>query len=275
MEEEHIIPAKDKGSTSKAPSKYLSSQKKFLIIAAIVLVFAIIGGAFWFGSSRKKQETEPSPSPTTEASPTTIPEEEETTESPSPSSEETSSPSPTPTPTPETKEEIIISTASLDGYRGSNGFGSNNLYIFTGRNISVIQRGFVSFDLSSLPSDATIESATLRLYQEKIVGNPYGVGGSLKIDHLNYGSSLGNEDYGVSSISSSFTTLTDNAVIEWKDADVADALKNDLSNGRDKSQYRIHFSTESTGTSSDLVYFESADNSQGTGNLPQLIVKYH
>ena len=130
-------------------------------------------------------------------------------------------------------------------------------------------------NLSNLPSNATIESATLRLYQEKVVGNPYGVGGSLKIDHLAYGNSLGNEDYGASSISSSFITLTDNAVIEWKDADVADALKNDLSNGRDKSQYRIHFSTESTGTSSDLVYFESADNSQGTGNLPQLVVKYH
>jgi hypothetical protein len=273
MEEEHIIPAKDKGSTSKAPSKYLSSQKKFLIIAAIVLVFAIIGGAFWLGSRRKKQEPEPSLSPTTEANPTATP--EETSESPSPSPEETSSPSPTPTPTPETKEEVITSTASLDGYRGSNGFGSNNLYIFTGRNISVIQRGFVSFDLSSLPSDAIIESATLRLYQEKVVGNPYGVGGSLKVDHLDYGNSLGNEDYGASSISSSFVTLTNNATIEWKDADVTDSLKNDLSNGRDKSQYRIHFSTESTGTSSDLVYFESADNSQGTGNLPQLIVKYH
>jgi hypothetical protein len=273
MEEEHIIPAKEKKATSKAPSKHLSSQQKFLIIVAIVLVFAIIGGAFWFGSRKAKQESEPSPSPVTETSPTATPEGEETTESPIPSPEETSSPSPT--PTPETKEKTITSTASLDGYRGSNGFGHDDLYILIGRNLSVIQRGFVSFDLSSLPSGATIESATLRMYQEKIVGNPYGVGGSLKVDHLDYGSSLGNEDYGASSISSSFTTLTDNAVIEWKDADVADTLKDDLSNGRSNSQYRIHFSTESTGTSSDLVYFESADNSQGTGNLPQLIVKYH
>ena len=145
MEEEHIIPAKDKGSTSKAPSKYLSSQKKFLIIAAVILVFAIIGGAFWLGSRRKKQESEPAPSPTTEASPTAIP-DEEASESPSPSPEETSSPSPTPTPAPEAKEEVITSTDSLDGYRGSNGFGANDLYIFTGRNIGVIQRGFVSFE---------------------------------------------------------------------------------------------------------------------------------
>lgn len=275
MEEEHIIPAKDKAPTSKAPSKNLSSQQKFFIIAAIILVFTIIGGAFWFGSSRKKQEQEPSPSPITETSPNAIPEGEDATESSSPSPEETSSPSPSPTPTPETKEEVIISTASLDGYRGSNGFGYSNLYILVGRNINVIQRGFVSFDLSSLPSDATIESATLRLYQEKVVGHPYGVGRNLKIDHLDYGNSLGNEDYGASAISSSFTTLTDNAVFEWKNANVTDSLINDLSNERSKSQYRILFPTDVAGTTSDLIYFESADNSEGTGNLPQLVIKYH
>ena len=275
MEEEHIIPAKDKEPASKAPSKYLSIQKKFLIIAAIILVFVVIGGAFWFGSSRNEGESESSPPPTTESSPTATPEGEEETEDPSPSPEETNSPSPSPTPAPVTEEEIITATASLDGYRGSNGFGYDDLYILIGRNISVIQRGFVSFDLSSLPSGAVIENATLRMYQEKIVGNPYGVGGNLKIDHLDYGGSLGNEDYGASSISSSFATLTDNAVVEWKDADVTDRLKNDLSNSRSNSQYRIHFSSEPTGSSSDLVYFESANNSQGTGNLPQLVVKYH
>ncbi|RLC31040.1 hypothetical protein DRH13_03560 [Candidatus Woesebacteria bacterium] len=273
MEEKHIIPAKEIGPTSKDPSKHLSSQQKLLIIVAIILVFAIIGGAFWFGSRKNKQDVEPSPSPTAEASPIAIPEGEGGAESPSPSPEETSSPSPT--PAPETKEEVITSTASLDGYRGSNGFGHDDLYILVGRNLSVIQRGFVSFDLSSLPSDATIESATLRIYQEKIVGHPYGVGRNLMIDHLNYGDSLGNEDYGSSAISSSFTTLTNNANIEWKDANVTDTLKNDLSSGRNKSQYRILFPSDTAGATSDLIYFESADNSQGTGNLPQLIVKYH
>ena len=275
MEEEHIVPAENKKPASKASSGNMSTQQKIFIVIAIILVFGVIGGAFWFGSTRKKQESEPSPSPTTESSPTAVPEGEEGIESPNPSPVVTSSPSPTPSPTPVTQEKVITATASLDGYRGSNGFGSDSLYILIGRNISVIQRGFVSFDLSSLPSGAVIESATLRMYQQKIVGNPYGVGGSLKIDHLDYGGSLGNEDYGASSISSNFTTLTNNAILEWKDANVTDTLKNDLSNGRSNSQYRIRFSTESTGTSSDLVYFESADNSQGTGNLPQLIVKYH
>lgn len=273
MEEEHIIPAKDEGPTSKKSSKNLSSQQKFLIIAAIILVFVIIGGAFWFGSRNANQESEPSPSPTIETSPAAIPEGEETLENPDPSPEETSNP--TPTPTPETIEKIITSSASLDGYRGSNGFGRDDLYILVGRNLSVIQRGFVSFDLSSLPSDATIENATLRIYQEKVVGNPYGVGRDLMLDHLDYGNSLGNEDYGVSAISSSVAILTNNTTVEWKDVNVTDSLKNDLSNGRNKSQYRILFPSDVVGATSDLVYFESADNSQGTSNLPQLVIKYH
>jgi hypothetical protein len=274
MEEEHIIPAKEKKPTSKkASSKPLSTQNKILIIIGVILAFVFIGGAFWFGSSRKSQDTEPSPSPTTEASPAASPDGKEADESPSPSPEETSSPSPTPAPV--TEDKTITATASLDGYRGSNGFGRDDLYILVGRNLSVIQRGFVSFDLSSLPSDITIEQATLRVYQQKIVGSPYSVGGALKVDHLDYGDSLGNDDYGATSISSSFITLTNNASIEWKDANVTDRLKDDLSNGRSRSQYRLHFSTEPTGSSSDLVYFESADNSQGTGNLPQLVIKYY
>lgn len=273
MEEEHIIPAKEKRATSKASSKHLSSQQKFLIIVAIILVFVIIGGAFWFGSRNANQESEPSPSPTTKASPVVSLEGEEPTGGSSPSPEETSSPSPT--PTPETIEKIITSSASLDGYRGSNSLGRDDLYILVGRNLSVIQRGFVSFDLSSLPSNATIESVTLRMYQEKVVGHPYGVGRDLMIDHLDYGNNLGNEDYGASAISSSVAILTNNATIEWKDVDVTDSLKNDLSNGRGKSQYRILFPSDVAGATSDLVYFESADNSEGTGNLPQLIVKYH
>ncbi len=123
----------------------------------------------------------------------------------------------------------------------------------------------------------TIEKATLRLYQTSVVGDPYGVGGSLKVDQLDYGSTLENADYSAPSISSNFATLTSNAAVEWKDVDVTDQVKNDLSSGRTRSQYRIHFAIESIGgtVTGDFAYFESGDNSVGTGNIPQLVVKYH
>lgn len=117
----------------------------------------------------------------------------------------------------------------------------------------------------------------MRLYQAKIIGAPYTAGSSVKVDHLDYGNSLENADYSASSLSSSFATLTSNPVIEWKDADVTDQLKEDLANNRQRSQYRIHLAVEDIGgdVTGDFAYFESANNSEGTGNTPQLVVKYH
>src|SRR4030042_1973423 len=125
-------------------------------------------------------------------------------------------------------------------------------------------RGFVSFDISDIPSGATISEATLRLYQVKTEGNPYGVsvGGKLNIDHLTYGDSLDNSDYAMAALTSNFVVLTNNSVVEWKDANVKTELKDDISNARSRSQYRIHFETENVGGDStgDFAYFESSEN---------------
>lgn len=281
MEEEQKVPAPEpkKETAPKKPSKDFVGGKKPLIIAIVILLFILIGGgAYSVGSRKGQREEEVSPTPTQEeASPT--PEETAGAES-SPAASPTASPIQTPSPTPRTpptQTKIISSNASLDGFRSSNGGGNTTVDIRTGRNIYLVTRGFISFDLSGVPSGAVIEGATLRVYQVKIIGDPYGVGARVMVDHLDYGSSLESADYGASSISSSFATLTNNATIEWKDADVTDALKNDLSNGRSPSQYRIHLAIESTGgtDTGDFSYFESADNSEGTGNTPQLVVKYH
>ena len=135
----------------------------------------------------------------------------------------------------------------------------------------------MSFDISDVPSNADIKEATLRLYQAKIIGNPYGVGGSIKIDHLTYGDTLDNADYGAAALSSSFITLTNNAVVEWKDANVTDAVRDDLTNARSRSQFRIHFQIENTGgnVNGDFAYFEASENIMSTGNTPQLVVKYY
>ncbi len=64
---------------------------------------------------------------------------------------------------------------------------------------------------------------------------------------------------------------------EWKEVDVTAEVKDDIDAARSRSQYRLHFVTETTGgdVTGDFVYFESADNSEGTGNTPQLVVKYN
>ncbi len=141
----------------------------------------------------------------------------------------------------------------------------------------MVTRGFVSFNLADIPEGVTITKATLRLYQTKTVGNPYGVGGNLKVDHLTYGNSLEDADYAAAALLSSFATLTNNDSVEWKDVDVTEALKNDVSENRSRSQFRIHFEIENTGgdVTGDFAYFEAADDSEGTGNTPQLVVNYY
>ena len=268
--------------TVKVPSK----RKNVFLILGIIFLLIIVAGIFYLlGAGSKTEEVaEISPTPSEIPTPTIFEEEQveeilgevspTLTKKPTPTSKPTSTPSPTPTPI--SKVKVITSTASLDGFRSSNGRGDSGVEIRAGRNVNLVTRGFISFDVSSLPAGAKIEESTLRLYQATLIGSPYSIGGSIKVDHLTYGDTLDNADYGASALSSSFVTLTNNTTFEWKDADVTDSVRDDLSNARSRSQFRIHFQIENTGgdASGDFVYFESAENTIGTGNTPQLVIKY-
>jgi len=259
-----------------------SSPKKWPYVLIVLILVLLAGGAAYFFGFKNRNGEEPTPTPTPEATlaPTLEP---ETSGSPTPTKKPTSTPTPkptatpTPTPTPATQTMTLSAASSLDGFQSSNGGGNAGIEIRAGRNVNLITRGFVSFDISGIPTGKTIEEATLRLYQTSVTGNPYGVGSSLKVDHLDYGSSFENADYSASSLSSSFGTLTSNATLEWKDLIVTDRLKADISSGRTRSQYRLHFAIENQGgdVTGDFANFESANNSTGSGNTPQLVVKYH
>lgn len=270
MEEENVIPASD----PEPGNNEIKGMNRLLLPLFIILVLVIGAGAFFIGSQKVRQTSEPSPSPlvSPEASLEPSP-----TGSPTATPKATKTPTPTPTPAPSPISVVLGATSSLDGFQSSNGGGNSSIEIRAGRNINLVTRGFVSFDISSIPAGKTIDKATLRLYQTSVTGNPYGIGGSLKVDHLDYGASFENSDYSAASLSSSFGTLTSNDSIEWKDLDVTDRLKDDISNGRTRSQYRVHFAIETIGGNviGDFANFESANNSVGTGNTPQLVIKYY
>ena len=276
--EEQVITPQEKVTEVKE----LSSGKKVLIIlGGILLIVGVGAGSYFLGNKGKSQDTSilsPTPADLISETPTTTPTPEiNISGTISPTKKPTVTPKPTLTPTPVVKQKTLSSNTSLDGFQSSNGGGNKTLEIRAGRNVNLVTRGFVSFDLSEIPAGAVIKEVNLRLYQAKIIGNPYGVGGSLKIDHINFGDSLDNPDYGLAALSSSFITLTSNNVIEWKDAIVTDQVKDDLANARSRSQFRIHFQTENTGgdVTGDFAYFEAAENNMATGNSPQLVVKYY
>jgi cytoskeletal protein RodZ len=174
-------------------SRLSKKQLNLALVVVAVLLLLVGGGSYLFGSRRGQVETPSEEEATTESA--EVEEIEDATPSPtgeptdapeglitpSPGPTPTTEPTPTPTPTPTT--ETLSSAASLDGFRSSNGGGNNGVDIRSGRNIFLITRGFVSFGSAHIPSDATIEKATLRVYQAKVIGDPYGVGVRVKVDH--------------------------------------------------------------------------------------------
>jgi len=255
-------------TVSPSPQKAGSSGNKILVVIIVAVLILLAGAVAYFLGSRSGKSDEAIPTPTPEEvlfTPTP-------TEEISPTPTATISGTLTPTITG-TQTMTINSTAALDGWRASNGGGNTTWYIQAGRNATLFERGFVSFDISTIPIGKTIDQATLRMYQQEVVGTPYSSIGNLTVDHMDYGETLGNEDLSVVGMTTNIGTLTSNATLEWKELIVTNPLKADITAGRTRSQYRLKFSTESTGPDA-WARFESGDNYMGTTNLPQLVIKY-
>jgi hypothetical protein len=264
-------------TTTQSGGQKMPTGQKVLIVTGVILVLGTLSLiAFIMGKNASDNSSSTTPTPTAFQAPfpTATPTPFIPKNTPTPQATSTT---PTPSPTPIPKTITLDSIANLDGFRSSNGGGNDSVDIRAGRNSNLVTRGFITFDLSVLPTGANITKATLKLYQTRVVGSPYSVGGKLKVDHLTYGDSLDNDDYASSALLNSFATLTDNATVEWKEADVTTAVKNDSSNARSTSQFRIHFTTEVKGgdVTGDFVYFESAEDTEGTGNTPELVIEYN
>lgn len=279
MEEKVTTPSQEETASETSDKKKFPWKKALAALGIIIVVAAVGIASYWFGMRRTGSDGQESETPTEIPIKTDAMEEDETAEEEEADLSPTGSPtaSPTVSPTPAIKTKTLSPIASLDGFRSSNNGGNDGVDIRAGRNVNLVSRGFASFDLSDLPQGATVTEATLRLYQYDTTGSPYGVGGNLLVDHLTYGDALDSTDYAMPALVSGFTTLTKNSSLEWKDADVTDQVKDDVANARTRSQFRIHFTTEVTGgdVTGDFAYYESTENTGGTGKTPQLVVKYY
>jgi pSer/pThr/pTyr-binding forkhead associated (FHA) protein len=178
----------------------------------------------------------------------------------------------------------LIGQAALDGFRANNGGGNNGVDIRAGNgtffgspSTELVVRGFMSFDLSGIPSGATINSIELSFYQVSVTGAPYAKLGNLLLKHVDYGSSLDSVDYDLPAFHSAILAPHTGAG-EWytiTSTTIADWIEQNLTLGRTRLQFRLQFSTETDGDGDqDTVSFESADNSLGTGNVPQIVITY-
>lgn len=191
-------------------------------------------------------------------------------------------PSPTPTQKPQAipstrlKKLVLYPEKRLEGFRSSNASGSTNSNLRAGRDISLVTRAFISFDITELPDNVEIVSAQLRIFQTKTLGNPYKSGGNLLIDHLNYGDTLDGSDFSTPALLSSFDIFSDKPTTGWREVDVTNQIINDLLSARKSTQYRLHFDKEFIGgdENGDFAYFESSENTQRSGNTPELVIEY-
>ena len=164
----------------------------------------------------------------------------------------------------------ITSTAALDEWV----YSASTFAVNVGdQAINIYSRGFVSFDLSAIGS--TITSAKLRLYQTLAWGDPYENLGPVVVDHVSIGGTLDELDFESGLLTSNIGTLSSNALTEWKESDVTEAVRRDYTEGRDDSQFRIRFLqvSDNDGTV-DYVTFEDGENNRGRDNTPTLVVTY-
>jgi hypothetical protein len=177
----------------------------------------------------------------------------------------------------------LQSQAPLDGYRGNDGSGSSRQDVLVGNGETtapsgeLVWRGFMSFDLSSIPGGSSIEDAELRFFQAKVGGDPYVKLGNLILEHVDYGSSLDASAFDVPALNSTrldqqtspgaWYVLADRTIAAW--------VGNDVAAGRPHFQVRLRWTQEVDGDGKeDFAGIESGDNFFGTGNVPQLVVTY-
>ncbi len=246
-----------------------SVPKPFVLLSFVVFLAATAGVSFLAGATYNKSKKLNEANVTT-PSPTSI---AQIIPSSSPFALQTNSP----TPSPVLQIKTLGSDPLIDGYQSGSGEGNAGFELRAGRNVKAGTRGFVSFDISNIPSGATIERATIKLYQTSTIGSPYSAMGNLYIDQINYGPTFENSDYRVPIVNSATFVLTTNGITEWKSLDITKLFQNALVSSLDRLQFRLRFEKDTSGGSvdGDFAYFESADNSGHNGNTPQLVVIYH
>lgn len=186
-------------------------------------------------------------------------------------------------PPSRTETVILKSVGSLDGYWLNDGTGSNDENILVGNGEQadpfgeLVARGFLSFDVSSIPANATIEGVDLRFYQETIQGNPYEKLGNLMLEHVYYGNSLNDSAYDTPALGSAniaaqtlpgaWYVLADPTITSW--------VESNLAAGRPQFQLRLRFRRETDGDGAeDWISIVPGGGALGSRNQPQLTITY-
>jgi hypothetical protein len=177
----------------------------------------------------------------------------------------------------------LRSDGALDGLVINDGSSSTSQDIVAGNGDldettgEQVARGFMSFNLSDIPSSAVVESVELRFHQKKVQGDPYGKLGSLLLEHVNYGGTLDASAFDTPALDSAMLeketgagawyVMTDDTIARW--------VEKALSGGESRFQLRLQFAQETDGDGDeDWIAVTPGGGILGSSNSPQLTITF-
>lgn len=191
---------------------------------------------------------------------------------------------------------VLDSVPGIDGYVTNGGSSyTTSGYVYFGDSMqNVAYRGFLSFDLSPLPSTlTTIKSALVYVYLASVSGAPVtALGGGPRLEHVDIGASLDATDYGSPNVAGpgEYGALPSTTTTNWKLTSVMlPAVQADWENRAtqgNRTQFRLRFPNEvSVNGTGDYFAIHSGNsaattcqrpNSHATGSSckPHLVVVY-
>ena len=131
-------------------------------------------------------------------------------------------------------------------------------------------RGGVGFSPGSIPAGATINSATLRVYQLGDWGG-YSLGPVL-VDHIIWTSAPGDNFYDIAAESTLAAPLSTTSGEGWREVDVTAAFQQDVSASRLESSFRLRHETEVS--ANGTADYSTWSGDQADTNKPELVVNY-
>jgi hypothetical protein len=189
-------------------------------------------------------------------------------------------------PSSNNRSDTVMVAAEQTGFvesgAGDQAFASPGSDIRVGddaaRDPLIAVRGFLGFDLSSLPSGIHVQSATLVATQCAISGSPFTLG-NVVVDHVTYAAPFDTTVFAESAIASQVGTLSTDPSIGARSVPVTSSVANDIATSRGSSQFRLRMSTSNdagNGPSNQVIFASDSahtlDCNPISGQQPSLLI---
>lgn len=155
---------------------------------------------------------------------------------------------------------------------------------------NISSRGFLSFSLTDLKNNISIDSAKLVVYEMGSFGNskydlfpiwdvPRGDTLFCIVDHVDFGESLDTLDWYLDSLDKilerKIGIIFKDSIKGFKELDVTKYVREDMINKRLKSQFQIRFEIDTDNDDFDDAIQFSTPNKVSTLYSPKIIIQYH